>query len=155
FNYRITEAEPVTLPAGRLPPSTTRSLLYVGLGIAGPVPGAKRCVEIPPHDVCPNTFSHAMKNLNTCNGDSGGGMCLSTGPDAVWVGTTAWGDEQCAEFGVNMDVGAYRDWIKSRMSEAPWPLRPAHVEESARTTITTSADDVLKRIRLKPLDAMK
>ena len=155
LNYRITEADPVTLAAARLPSTTTRSLLHVGFGIAGPVAGAKRCVEIPIHDVCTDTFSHAMKNLNTCNGDSGGGVFLSNGPDVVWVGTTAWGDEQCAEFGVNMDVGAHRDWIKARMSEAPWPLQPARVENSARTVINATPEEVLRRIRQRPLEATR
>lgn len=155
LNFRMTEAEPVTLATARLPPSTTRSLLHVGYGIAGPRPGVRRCVEIPLHDACETSFSHATKNLNTCNGDSGGGVFLSSGRDVSWVGVTAWGDEQCAEFGVSMDVGANRDWVKARMFDAPWPLRPARVEPSARSRLNASADEIFKQLRQRGASAVK
>ncbi len=149
----MTEAAPVKLTTDEHLQVGNRPILYVGYGIAGSLPGARRCVTIPVHDTCGDTFSAATKLMNTCNGDSGGGVFFDSGTELSLVGVTNWGDERCADFAVSADVGFHRDWIKAQIGDAPHGVAPAHVEESGRKRIAVSADALLTDLRRTPEEA--
>ncbi len=126
LNYQITEATPVDLPDEVLPRTGNVSVLHVGYGIAGAQPGARRCVNIPVLDRCDDSFDYATANMNTCNGDSGGAAFRSTGEKVLLAGLTDWGDDACTQFGVDVDIGYYVDWIQARKSQAPRNMAYAH-----------------------------
>lgn len=108
-------------------------LLHVGFGIAGAVAGHKRCVDIPVDAACAQSFSNRTPGLNTCNGDSGGGVFYDNGFEVHLAGITTWGDKLCQDFGVSLDVGAYPDWIDGRILEGERERpRPAAPEARAR-----------------------
>jgi hypothetical protein len=137
------DVPPVTLssvPLQRLveTPRTT-FLLYVGYGLAGRPASTRRCVSIPVHDTCPTSFSYRHANMQTCHGDSGGGVFLEDDDDRLTlVGLTLWGDAACERYGVSADVGSYRDWINARLP----PVRlPGRVQAAAIAAVA------LKRIR--------
>lgn len=145
LSHEITEATPTSLAQGSLlGAGANRSLLYVGYGIGGAQPGMRRCVDIPVHDACANTFSYKHPNMNTCHGDSGGGVFLDRGTDISFVGVTGWGDDACAEYGVSEDVGSYNDWVVARMSRAPRPMPPAAVAEFARPSLAITPANLLR-----------
>ena len=143
LNRRITEAQPVTLPEGPLTRSANLSLLHVGYGIAGAVPGARRCVDIPVKDICDDAYSYSTDHMNTCHGDSGGAAFLDIGRQLLFSGLTIWGDDDCTEFGVDLSVGYYRDWIKARMAGAPTRLPPASIASGVRKTVKISPDEMI------------
>jgi len=132
LSKRMTEATPVELSHGPLPRLINILLLNVGYGIAGPKIGGRRCVDIPVHDFCDDTFSHAAKDLNTCHGDSGGGIFYDLTGRLELVGLTGWGDDACSQFSVNVDLGPYRDWVESKKLHAPELVPYARVEPPAR-----------------------
>lgn len=128
----VTEAEPIDLTGAAPPNDALTNLTYVGFGIAGKPPGVRRCVDIPVNDVCTTTFSNQNVNLNTCNGDSGGGVFLDKDGQVSLVGLTTWGDPLCQKFGVSANLKAYTDFLKARLGEAD-PNRPrATVAKAAR-----------------------
>lgn len=129
----ITAVRPAEYLQTPLKSLAKQTLLYVGFGIAGAVPGRKRCVDIPVHSTCDNAFSSQTPGLNTCRGDSGGGIFYDNGSEVSLIGITTWGDSLCQKFVVGLDVGAYPDWIKSRIWEAELEsLLPAPWERVAR-----------------------
>src|SRR5208282_5698347 len=116
------------------------SVLYVGYGIAGAQPGARRCVNIPVLDRCDDSFSYAAANMNTCNGDSGGAAFRGDSDKILLAGMTDWGDDACADFGVDVDIGHYFDWIQARKSQAPRNMAYARVEPWARLPLAAGPD---------------
>jgi hypothetical protein len=98
--------------------------MYVGYGLAGRKASTRRCVSIPVHDTCDETFSYVHPDMRTCHGDSGGGVFLDEGDEVVLVGLTLWGDAACESYGVSADVGSYRDWIVARAG-ADWHRTPS------------------------------
>jgi hypothetical protein len=128
LNRQMTEATPVQLPDGLLSRSPNLSVLHVGYGISGAKAGARRCVNIPVLDRCDDSFSYATKNLNTCGGDSGGAAFRDLRDKVVLAGLTDWGDEACVDFGVDIDVGNYLDWIQARKGLAPRAIPYARLE---------------------------
>jgi hypothetical protein len=146
LNNQMTEATQVQLPESTLPRTSNVSLLHVGYGISGPKAGARRCVNIPVQDRCEDCFSYATKNMNTCNGDSGGAAFRDLGDQILFAGMTDWGDDACAEFGVDVDIGYYLDWIQARKSQAPRNLAYARVEPWARKAIKASPDQLAAQL---------
>jgi hypothetical protein len=146
LNNQITEATPVQLPDSTLPRTSNVSVLHVGYGISGPKAGVRRCVNIPVQDRCDECFSYATKNMNTCNGDSGGAAFRDLGDQILFAGMTDWGDDACADFGVDVDIGYYLDWIQARKSQAPRNMAYARVEPSARKPLTASPDQVAAQL---------
>jgi hypothetical protein len=126
-------------------------LIYVGHGIAGTQPGTRRCVEIPVYDRCPSTFSSANEQMNTCFGDSGGGVFRSDGQRVWLVGVTDWGDAACLSYGVSADVGHHAGWIAGHTAEARAALartRPLHEDmRVARVDVGLSLATALTKIR--------
>jgi hypothetical protein len=140
----VTEVEAAELASQEVGMPQAENLLHVGHGIAGVVPGGRRCVSIPVHDVCGQTFSNKTNQMNTCSGDSGGGVFRHEGARWVLSGVTSWGDEACAEYGVSTDVGhrATRDWIVATISDFEKANRerlPAAIPEAAKTFSPDSA----------------
>jgi hypothetical protein len=98
--------------------------MYVGYGLAGRKASTRRCVSIPVHDTCDDTFSYVHPAMRTCHGDSGGGVFLDDGGEVVLVGLTLWGDAACESYGVSADIGSYWDWIVARAGP-DWHRSPA------------------------------
>ena len=88
LSNQVTEATPVQLPEDTLPQTINLSVLHVGYGIAGTKSGARRCVNIPVQERCGSSLSYATKNMNTCNGDSGGAAFRDLGDKILLVGMT-------------------------------------------------------------------
>jgi hypothetical protein len=149
---RMTEAEavPLDLPRKALSDSTHLLFMHVGYGISGPKVGARRCVNIPVKDLCDSTFSHETQDLNTCHGDSGGGIFHDFGDRVQLVGLTGWGDDGCEKFGVNADVGRYYEWIAFKKVHAPKNVPLARVEPSARKSSRVRPEKFLSDISATP-----
>jgi secreted trypsin-like serine protease len=94
-----------------------RAIYWVGYGDTngnGGGSGSKRAVTIPISAVDPLTFDFESTTYNTCFGDSGGpGFYIDGAGNYTIVGLTSWGDEFCAEFGVNTRVDALLSWIQT------------------------------------------
>jgi hypothetical protein len=148
LNSQMTEATPVQLPDSTLSRTPNISVLHVGYGISGPKAGARRCVNIPVLDRCDDSFSYSTKNMNTCNGDSGGAAFRDLTDKIVLVGLTDWGDDACADFGVDIDVGNYLDWIQARKGLTPPHMAYARVEPWARKQLNLGPDDVSSQLGL-------
>ena len=91
-----------------------RDLVFVGYGITGSGEGGygrKMSVTIPISEVHPMSFRYDHDSKNTCSGDSGGPALAQVEGQPVLVGVTSWGDLDCAEFGVNVRVDPYIDFI--------------------------------------------
>ncbi len=89
-------------------------LTFVGYGLTsgfGTRMGEKRSVEMPVQSLTATTFRYAVRNRNTCGGDSGGPAFLDVAGVPRVVGVTSYGDQACRSFGVDTRVDAYRDWI--------------------------------------------
>jgi len=142
LNNQMTEASPVEVTDNVLSRTGNISILHVGYGIAGAQPGVRRCVTIPVQDRCDKSFSYASANMNTCNGDSGGGAFRNSGEKVILSGITDWGDDSCAEFGVDIDLGSYLDWIQARKSLAPRNMAYARIEPWARRPLVVGPDEV-------------
>jgi hypothetical protein len=128
------------------------TLLYVGYGIAGPRPGSRRCVDIPFQQSCATTFSYEHRHMNTCHGDSGGGVFLSDGSSLV--GLTLWGDSACARFGISADVGSYYEWAFTHTNndEARLVRPPARIDDHYRPPAPDGPDEVLTSGAARPED---
>jgi hypothetical protein len=146
LNKQMTEASPVEVTDNILSRTGNIYILHVGYGIAGAQPGVRRCVTIPVQDRCGKSFSYASANMNTCNGDSGGAAFRSSGDKLVLAGMTDWGDDGCAQFGVDVDLGSYLDWIQARKSRAPRNMDLARVEPWARKPLAAGPDEVAATI---------
>lgn len=89
--------------------------------------------------------------MNTCNGDSGYAAFHDLGGrQVVLAGMTDWGDDACADFGIDVDIGYYLDWIQARMYRAPRLVPFAPVEHSARGQLNASPDQVTDRLSKGP-----
>jgi hypothetical protein len=98
--------------------------MYVGYGVAGPLAGQRRCVDIPVAAVCEGAFANAAPGLATCRGDSGGGVFFDDPSGYRLFGIITWGDDDCNAYGVSADVGSYQDWI-GRVINAAAVVPPA------------------------------
>jgi hypothetical protein len=146
LNHQMTEASPVDVTENMISRTGNVTIQHVGYGIAGAQPGVRRCVTIPVLDRCEKSFSYASANMNTCNGDSGGAGFRASGDKIVLAGLTDWGDDNCAQFGVDVDLGSYLDWIQARKSQSPRNMAYAVVEASARKPLTASPDEVATKL---------
>jgi hypothetical protein len=141
----LTKVDPVS-PAPEPLTNTNLQLEYVGYGVGTPR-GARRCVGIPVHDTCGDTFGYGSQQMNTCHGDSGGGVIREFGSGTWLVGITNWGDPTCIQFGVSADVGFYHDWILARISEAPPETGPPSLDQPGNLHVAVAIAVSLKRIR--------
>jgi hypothetical protein len=146
LEYRMTEAVPLEIPDEILPRAANLFVLHVGYGIAGAQPGVRRCVNIPILDRCDDSFDYAAANMNTCNGDSGGAAFRDNGEKILLVGMTDWGDDACADFGVDVDIGHYSEWIQLRKNRAPRNFHYAPVESWARLPLAAGPDEVWAKL---------
>jgi len=118
-----------------------RDVTFVGYGITGPndeVTGVKRSVVIPLTEVAETTFTYASPGKNTCQGDSGGPALALVDGGFRLIGVTSYGDQDCAEYGVNTRVDAYLDFIDADMSQ---PAPPPAGGECAEPGQDTPNDD--------------
>ena len=100
-----------------------RRPLFVGFGTTNPKAqsgGIKRSVSIPIEEVDGTRFLYASSRANTCFGDSGGPALFRQGERWTLIGVTSWGDEDCAQFGVNARVDPYLDFI-GQFLDGPLP----------------------------------
>jgi len=146
----ITEVEPISYARSPLKLQTPRLLLHVGYGVAGAEPGRRRCVDIPINTVCDRGFSSQTPNLNTCNGDSGGGVFYNDGGEIRLIGITNWGDELCRDYDISLDIGSYQNEVGNWIFSAEKNVGPAKVEPKARTpaspTAATAIRDSMKAV---------
>jgi V8-like Glu-specific endopeptidase len=97
-------------------------LTFVGYGLTsggGTRLGEKRSVEMPVQSLTATTFRYAVRNRNTCGGDSGGPAFADVGGVPRVVGVTSYGDAACRQYGVDTRVDAYRAWIAQVIGSAP------------------------------------
>ncbi len=93
-----------------------KQLFFVGYGVDNGYnqtgAGKKRAVWMALSGVSSTQFRYEDPNANTCNGDSGGPAFYrdSNGKYLV-AGVTSYGDQYCAQYGVDTRVDAYLDWI--------------------------------------------
>ncbi len=123
---RISKVEPLGFREEPLSERVNDQLLYMGYGetTGRGDPGKKRCLELPVHDICNTTFSYGIVNRTVCSGDSGGPALQRSGGEYQVAGLTAWGDEDCTQFVVSMDVGAFKQWMYFWLGDAPTPIGP-------------------------------
>jgi hypothetical protein len=142
----ITAVEPISYLRAPLKSLPTRILLHVGYGVAGEMPGRRRCVDIPVDATCDHAFSNQVVGLNTCNGDSGGGVFYNDGSDIRLIGITSWGDELCQKYGVSLDIGSFQEWVGSWIGSAERNLPPARIEPSARKYANPSSAAAIREL---------
>ena len=137
LSSRITEVEPVQLSSELFQYPRYASLVHVGYGLTGPLEGVRRCVDIPIDESCEENVSYSTTNMNTCHGDSGGGVFFDESGKVFLVGLITWGDESCSDFGIDMNLAnpRYIQWIKSQIDEA--------------STIETPYAETLEHVRLR------
>ena len=89
--------------------------LFVGYGVTSGQAedsGLKRSVNVPITSFEADGFRYAQPNTGTCFGDSGGPALLEVDGSLKVIGVTSWGDQDCAEFGVNTRTDLYTDFIE-------------------------------------------
>jgi secreted trypsin-like serine protease len=117
----LAQDAPVTPVAvnGEMPSSWVgRSLTFVGYGVTNGVTqqgaGTKRVVSIAISEVGGTQFAYADSAKNTCFGDSGGpAFATDAAGRLVIAGVTSYGDQRCAQYGVDTRVDAFRSFIAS------------------------------------------
>ena len=92
------------------------ALFFVGYGVTNAATnsgaGKKRSVWITISDVSTKTFDYGDPGKNTCYGDSGGPALLKESNGSYLVaGVTSYGDQNCAQYGVDTRVDAFLDFI--------------------------------------------
>ncbi|MCC6811461.1 MAG: trypsin-like serine protease [Deltaproteobacteria bacterium] len=120
-----------------------RNIYWVGYGVTnantGGGSGSKRAVTIPVSDVNNLTFDFVSNTVNTCFGDSGGpGFWVDAQGNYILAGLTSWGDESCAEFGVNTRVDKMLTWIGQQTGQPTAPSCSA--DGTCNTQCTTTPD---------------
>lgn len=89
-----------------------RELIFIGFGWSPEDGlGIKRSVLIPIAYLYDDAFEYSAEGLNTCQGDSGGPALYELDGQVTLVGVTSYGDPDCEEYGVNMRVDPYTDFI--------------------------------------------
>ncbi len=74
--------------------------------------GIKRAVWMSISGVSTGTFRYEDPGKNTCNGDSGGPAFYRAADGTYLVaGVTSYGDQYCAQYGVDTRVDAYLDFL--------------------------------------------
>ncbi len=98
-----------------------RELIFVGYGWSPEDGlGIKRSVLIPLAYLYDDAFEYSAEGLNTCQGDSGGPALYEIDGQVTLVGVTSYGDPECEEYGVNMRVDPYTNFIDPFLdSDAP------------------------------------
>ncbi len=127
---RLAEPAPVQ-PMARLMAEMSdewvgRNVLFVGYGITDAMvddAGIKRSVQIELTEVADTWFRYAGPGVNTCNGDSGGPAIVELDGQPTLIGVTSWGDEDCAEFGVDTRTDVFEAFIKAFIDGQP-PANP-------------------------------
>lgn len=121
-----------------------RNIYWVGYGVTNAQTnggsGYKRAVNIPISSVDPLTFSFKSTTVNTCFGDSGGPGFWVDGAGTYWItGLTSWGDEGCAQFGVNTRVDKMLAWVQQQIGVTP--TQPVCVADGQCNTQCTTTPD--------------
>jgi V8-like Glu-specific endopeptidase len=89
--------------------------LFVGFGVTSGQAedaGIKRSVNVPITSFEADGFRYTQPSTGTCFGDSGGPAFLEVGGSLKVIGVTSWGDQDCAEFGVNTRTDLYSEFIQ-------------------------------------------
>ena len=89
--------------------------LFVGFGVTSGQSedsGLKRSVNVPISSFEEDGFRYTQPNTGTCFGDSGGPAFLEVDGTLKVIGVTSWGDQDCAEFGVNTRTDLYTEFIQ-------------------------------------------
>ncbi len=89
--------------------------LFVGFGVTSGQSedsGLKRSVNVPITSYEADGFRYELPNKGTCFGDSGGPAFLEVDETLKVIGVTSWGDQDCAEFGVNTRTDLYTEFIQ-------------------------------------------
>ena len=145
-------AQPASVaPIARVPSMDAswvgRDALFVGYGVTSAnanTSGEKRSVTIPITAVDAGTFRYEHRARNTCFGDSGGPALADTNGTTHLLGVTSYGDNDCAEYGVNTRVDAHAAWIDGIISGAPTTPTPPPTTEPPATEPppATGGDDL-------------
>jgi hypothetical protein len=103
------------------------SLFFVGYGVNNGYnqtgAGLKRAVWMSISSVNSTTFRYDDPNRNTCNGDSGGpAFFQDANGNYLVAGVTSYGDQYCAQYGVDTRVDAYLPFLG--LEDEPDPVDP-------------------------------
>lgn len=131
-------AEIAPIPISTQPPGVGAPARFVGFGYTEIGPGGEygRKYQMTAPVTAVDTLSFEY-GVATCNGDSGGPAFLTFDGREVLAGVTSWGDETCAEFGVDTRVDAYAPWIEMALDE----FDPATCEADGRCAAGCAAPD--------------
>ena len=92
-----------------------RELVFVGFGYDDGLrrrgSGIKRVASIPMTSLGPRSFNYSAPGKNTCQGDSGGPAFAVVNGEYAIAGVTSGGDEHCLEYGYDMRVDVYADFL--------------------------------------------
>ena len=122
---KLAEAPPVTpipyLKSAMGNDWVGKSAIFVGYGVTAADrsdAGVKRSVAIDISKIMETAFEYVSSTKNTCFGDSGGPALAKVGGQFHLLGVTSYGDENCAEYGVNNRVDTYREWIDGLIAQS-------------------------------------
>ncbi len=118
-----------------------RNVVFVGYGLQNLPPrsieeeenfqaqdGTRKAVEIPIVEIMPKAFKYASRNRNTCFGDSGGPALAQVDGKLSVIGVTSWGDDFCAEFGVNTRVDTYLSFVSKYVKTSSSAATPEETD---------------------------
>lgn len=98
-----------------------QSPLFVGYGVTSGQSedaGIKRSVNVSITSFEADSFRYTDSVTGTCFGDSGGPALLEVDGVLKVLGVTSWGDQNCAEFGVNTRTDLYSEFIQCVIDNA-------------------------------------
>ena len=103
---------PLPINTASVDPLIGQAVRLVGFGQVGGAPGEdgsgiKRQTTTSLSETAPTQMAFVDAERNTCFGDSGGPAFMTIDGVEVVVGVTSFGDELCAQFGVDTRVDAF------------------------------------------------
>jgi secreted trypsin-like serine protease len=123
LSQTISDVQPLELNPTTLTSSDVgRSIRHVGYGTSLPATGGgggtKRTVTYTIREIGSIQIESGATGKQTCGGDSGGPALMVTAGSTREriVGTISYGDETCADYGVDMRVDVTRTWIQQTYS---------------------------------------
>ncbi|MBT8494390.1 MAG: serine protease [Deltaproteobacteria bacterium] len=107
--------EPMPVVTALGPNNVGDELIFVGYGASNGFQqsgsGIKRAVTMQLAQLGSTTFAYSDQGKNTCNGDSGGPAFLQQNGELFIAGVTSYGDQFCAQYGVDTRVDTYLDFL--------------------------------------------
>lgn len=90
-------------------------------GAGGDDSGIKRKVDMTIDERYADAFVYGTTTKNTCSGDSGGPALVTIDSKLTVIGVVSYGDQDCAQYGVDMRTDDNADFISSFAGAGPAP----------------------------------